>query len=149
MANTNQAIAQRMRATTEAFLQTWTGNWADGLKLNLALRAPECSHIILPSSVGWEPQTNASFASNVAKIASLITEATMTLEDYVGVPEERRAVARSSVKALTPVGPYKNEYVWFLTFDEAGEKIVKVVEFVASLAAKELLGKLEEGKYLE
>lgn len=73
----------------------------------------------------------------------------MTLEYYVGVPEERRAVARSSVKALTPVGPYKNEYVWFLTFDEAGEKIVKVVEFVDSLAAMEWLGKLKEGKYLE
>lgn len=52
------------------------------------------------------------------------------------------------MKAQSPVGSYENDYVWFLNFDEEGKKIVKIVEFVDGLAAKELLGKLKEGEYL-
>lgn len=73
----------------------------------------------------------------------------MTTNDYLAVPEDRRVVARSSVEAATPVGPYKNEYVWFLTFDDSGRKVVNVTEFVDALAAKELLGRLKESGYLD
>ncbi|CAK1365529.1 hypothetical protein CB0940_09966 [Cercospora beticola] len=149
MADTNENIARCMRVTTEAFLQTWTGNWVHALEANLALRAPECSHTILPSSLGRKNETNDVWASKFSKVMSLVTESTMTLEDYISVPAERRAVARSSVKAQSPVGSYENDYVWFLNFDEEGKKIVKIVEFVDGLAAKELLGKLKEGGYVE
>lgn len=71
------------------------------------------------------------------------------MDDYLAMPEERRAVARSSVEADTPVGPCKNEYVWFLDFDEDGKKIVKIVEFLDASAAKVLLGLLRGGGYVE
>lgn len=63
----------------------------------------------------------------------------MTMVDYVSNAAERRVVCLSSLKAKTPVGPYANEYVWFLTFDETGTKIVKIVEMLDGIAAKSLL----------
>jgi ketosteroid isomerase-like protein len=42
------------------------------------------------------------------------------------------------------VGPYKNEYVWFLRFDEEGKKITEIVEFLDSKAAAEILSKVQE-----
>jgi hypothetical protein len=42
------------------------------------------------------------------------------------------------------VGPYKNEYVWFLRFDESGEKITEIVEFLDSKAAAEILSRSNE-----
>ena len=55
----------------------------------------------------------------------------------------------TSLTANTPIGVYRNEYIWFFTFDEAGQKIVKIVEFLDSQAAKDLLSKLSEAGYLQ
>lgn len=79
MEDTGGTIARRMRATTEAFLQTWTGDWVDALEANLALRAPECSHTILPSSLGRKDESNVVWASKFSKVMSLITESTVCL----------------------------------------------------------------------
>lgn len=73
----------------------------------------------------------------------------MTIEDYMAVPSERRAVCRTSLSATTPVGPYSNEYVWFLKFDESGEKIVSIVEFFDSKAAAEVLARFREAGLLQ
>ena len=43
--------------------------------------------------------------------------------------------------ADTTVGDYKNEYVWFLSFDESGNKIVSITEFMDSAAAKDILSR--------
>ena len=53
----------------------------------------------------------------------------MTMNDYVADDESRRAVCRSSLECWTPVGTYVNEYVWFITFDESGQKFTDIVEF--------------------
>lgn len=67
----------------------------------------------------------------------------MTIHEYIGIPEEHRAVLRSSTEASTYVGPFLNEYVWFLKFDEAGEKIVDIIEFMDSSAVKDIFARLE------
>lgn len=68
----------------------------------------------------------------------------MTIDEYIGTPEERRAVVRSSLFANTPVGPYKNEYIWLLTFDESGQKIVNITEFMDTKAVADLRSRLAE-----
>lgn len=70
------------------------------------------------------------------------------MNDYMVVASERRVVCRSSMTANTPVGLLKNEYVWFLKFNEDGSKISSIVEFMDGIAAKSLLGKLSEAGYL-
>jgi ketosteroid isomerase-like protein len=65
----------------------------------------------------------------------------MTIKDYLAVPSERRVVCLTSLDSTTTVGPYKNEYVWFLRFDESGEKITEIVEFLDSKAAADILSR--------
>ena len=47
-----------------------------------------------------------------------------------------------TARADTVVGEYVNEYVWFLTFDEAGEKIVESKEFVDTIMNRDFFPKL-------
>lgn len=68
----------------------------------------------------------------------------MTIVNYMAVPSERRAVCLSSLSANTRAGPYSNEYVWFFDFDETGEKIVNIEEFMDSSAVKDLRSRLAE-----
>ena len=72
----------------------------------------------------------------------------MTIDDYLSVPSERRVVARSSMKATAKFGPFNNEYVWWLTFNETGEKIVKIEEFIDRKAAADLLAKARAEGYI-
>ena len=72
----------------------------------------------------------------------------MRIDDLLLVPDELKAVVRSSGTASTPVGPFSNEYVWFLTFDEAGKKVVDITEFFDTKAATDIISKLKDAGYL-
>lgn len=67
----------------------------------------------------------------------------MTINDFVAAPADRRAVCRSSMKAMTPAGKFENEYVWFFTFDESGKKITHIEEFLDSKATKEIRARFD------
>ena len=73
----------------------------------------------------------------------------ITLDDYLGVPDELRAVARCQMDAETPAGSFHNEYVWFFKFNDDGTKIVEVQEFLDRKAAEEILRKLTDAGLLE
>lgn len=68
----------------------------------------------------------------------------MTIDDYLGIPEERRAVVRSTMVADTHAGEYRNEYIWFFAFDETGEKIVKITEFMDTQAVADFRTKMKD-----
>jgi ketosteroid isomerase-like protein len=68
----------------------------------------------------------------------------MTIKEYLAVPAERRVICYTTLDSTSVVGPYKNEYVWFLRFDEEGKKITEIVEFLDSKAAAEILSKVQE-----
>lgn len=44
--------------------------------------------------------------------------------------ERKKIVMFISAHGDTPVGEYKNEYVWKMAFEEGGEKVCEWVEFV-------------------
>jgi len=73
----------------------------------------------------------------------------MTIEDYMAVPSECRAMCWSSVSATTPVGPSSNDRFCFLTFDDGGLEIASITEVVDSKAAKELLSRLVDAGLIE
>ena len=68
----------------------------------------------------------------------------MVIDDYVSAPEDRRAVCRSTMDSTTKVGPYHNEYIWILTFDDRGEKITSITEFLDTQAVADLRARLKE-----
>ena len=72
----------------------------------------------------------------------------MKIDDYLQVPNERRAMVRCQMDAQTPVGPFHNEYVWFFTFTEDGTKVTEITEFFDRKAAEDIVAKLKESGHL-
>lgn len=58
-------------------------------------------------------------------------------------PVQRSSAVHVLNNATSVIGPYENEYVFMLYFDESGEKIVRIVEMVDSKYASEFLGRAE------
>ncbi|KAK3116435.1 hypothetical protein LTR53_003228 [Teratosphaeriaceae sp. CCFEE 6253] len=141
-------LEANMRSTTEGFVYSFNGRWAPGA--TMAYRAPQCEHAMLPSTLGLgsNKKNNDEWAAHFKRLDGIVTDAKTTIHDYMAVASERRVVCRTSLVANTPVGPYKNDYVWFFTFDEGGEKIVSITEFLDSKAGAELLAKLTDAGLL-
>ncbi|TKA81681.1 hypothetical protein B0A55_01345 [Friedmanniomyces simplex] len=138
-----------MRATAEGFVHSFDGRWTPGA--TMSYRAPECEHAMLPSTLGLgtNKKNNDEWAAHFKRLDGIVTDAKTTVHEYLAVPSERRAVCRTSLDADTPVGRYRNDYVWFFTFDETGQKVVSITEFLDSKAGAELLGKLTEAGLLQ
>ncbi|KAK4955688.1 hypothetical protein LTR10_006627 [Elasticomyces elasticus] len=142
-------IETNMRATTEGFVHSFDGRWTPGA--TLSYRSPECKHAMLPSTLGLgtKEKNNDEWAAHFKRLDGIVTNAKTTIHDYLAIPNERRAVCRTSLTADTPVGSYANDYVWFFTFDEDGGKIVSITEFMDSKAGAEMLRKLTDAGLFE
>ncbi|KAK5118391.1 hypothetical protein LTR62_002905 [Meristemomyces frigidus] len=134
-------LANNMRATSEAFLQAWD-TWE--VESIMAIRAPECTHSMLPVNVGFDARTNAEFGAYLKTVGGFFTKSKMTMNDYVAVPAERRAVVRSTMLADAPWGEFRNEYVWFLRFTEDGLLVTEIIEFIDSLTTRDVKAKIIE-----
>lgn len=55
--------------------------------------------------------------------------------------EKRKVVLHVKTSANSPVGEYKNEYLWTLTMSEDGKLIEDIVEFADSASAVEFFRK--------
>lgn len=71
--SSSDQLATNMRATTEAFVHAFDGQWT--VEAAMAPRAPECEHTILPSSLGMPRRNNDEWAANFSRIAGLVREA--------------------------------------------------------------------------
>lgn len=70
------------------------------------------------------------------------------MHDYTVDIAQRKTVCWSSLAATTPIGPYTNEYVWFLTFDGTGTRITSITEFIDTKKAEEVRSALQEARLL-
>lgn len=70
----------------------------------------------------------------------------MEIHDYIVNLQERKVAVYSTLTATTSFGPFKNEYVWFLDFDQTGEKITRIKEFLDSQATNDLSSRLLEAE---
>lgn len=68
----------------------------------------------------------------------------MTAHKIVNDPEQHMAVVHATGAAETIVGPYRNEYAFFMTFNEDGSKVVRVEEFVDSAFSNGFFAKVQE-----
>lgn len=59
-------------------------------------------------------------------------------------PENHSAAVHASGIGESPVAEYKNEYAFFLEFNETGEKITRIEEFVDAAFSKSFLAKVKE-----
>lgn len=75
-------------------------------------------------------------------MATIFTSFNVTVNDVVEDAEANKIVMFVSARGDTPIGEYKNEYVWKMEFDEAGEKVEKWTEFVDVGMARDFYPKL-------
>ncbi|GAB7358487.1 hypothetical protein MBLNU230_g2551t1 [Neophaeotheca triangularis] len=142
----SSSMAAKMKQTADAFILSFEGDWE--LESVMKLRAPECKHTALPASLGQPTLNNDEWAAYFQTFAPLVKHCKMTIKDHTIDVEARRVACYSSMTSKTPVGPFVNEYAWFLTLDEKGEKLVDIKEMMDSVAVGEIRRKLVEGGHL-
>lgn len=100
--------------------------------------------MIVLESIGHPPHDNASYQQFFTSVLSHIEDFKLTVHDLLEDKEENKISMWMSSTANSAVGPFVGEYILILYFDEAGEKVTKLVEFVDSKAGTEFFVKLVE-----
>ncbi|KAJ9604944.1 hypothetical protein H2200_010333 [Cladophialophora chaetospira] len=113
----------------------------------MAIRTSDCTHRVLPSSLGQAPLDNDAFRRFVENLMLGIPKGfNFTIDEKTPLVDEsaRKVVVFAKSKAETVAGPYANEYIFVVTVDESGNKIAGVEEFVDATIVKDFLPKFEE-----
>lgn len=90
---------------------------------------------------------NATFRQYFGGMMPLFKSFVPTVHQLVEDEKANTIVIWCSSKAETVIGPYANEYVIVLHFNEAGDKVEKIIEFVDTEFSKTFFGRLRV--YLE
>lgn len=104
----------------------------------ISLRTPTCKRTFLPTSLNLPPQTNAASRAQLNGMKSVFANFHVTVTDIIegfstspdGAQQRKKIVLYVEATGQTPVGEYKNEYVWKLAFDEEGGKVDEWSEYV-------------------
>lgn len=80
---------------------------------------------------------------------SVFRNFTLTCHDVVEDVHGHRIVMYLTARADTDVGEYINEYVWFLDFDEVGDRIIGHKEFVDAIMNRDFWPKLASAMQLK
>lgn len=127
------------RQTAEAVVAAF--NVMDIEKI-MSFRSSSCMRHIVPASLGLEPQDNARFLAALQRLRPIFENFSLTINDVVEDQQARRICMWLSARADTAAGEYINEYMWTMDFDESGEKLIQVREFVDTVVNKEFWPKL-------
>lgn len=146
-----------MRATAGAWL-TGFKHW--NVEELVAPRADDCLHEIYPTTIGLPPSTNADFRAffeplksfqdtevrafslppTLRSLADVIEQ--VKIHAQVFDPEARSFWVHLDMWATTPIGPFHNEFVFMLFFNEQGDKIVRIREMMDSFYAKDFFARM-------
>lgn len=112
--------------------------------------APNFTQTLLPSSMNQPTRDLASFEKHAGMVTSIFSSfAMLPIPGQVyEAPEQNAVIAHCRMvgELKMGLGPWENECVIFLRFDEAGEKVVEHREFVDSARAALLREKLMGAK---
>ncbi|KAJ4344608.1 uncharacterized protein N0V89_012352, partial [Didymosphaeria variabile] len=139
-------MPSKERETTDALIRAFNTQDVDTI---IALRTPDCKRVFLPSSLNFPPQSNEAYRQNLTGMKSVFTSFELTIHDIVeGVSQDEQGIERrkivvfTSARGDTPVGEYRNEYVWKMGFEEGGQRVSEWVEYVDAGMAKDFAQKL-------
>jgi ketosteroid isomerase-like protein len=90
------------------------------------------------------PQDNAVYEKSLHSLKTVFQNFNLDVHEVIEDVEARKVVMWLSARADTAAGEYVNEYMWVLEFDESGEKVVEVKEFVDTVMQREFWPKLQE-----
>ncbi|KAH9943287.1 uncharacterized protein BXZ73DRAFT_97337 [Epithele typhae] len=96
----------------------------------LACRTEDCIQQILPRSLNRPPMDNTTYRTFFGGVMPYFKNFTPEIDDIVEDERANKVVIWCHSTADTAVGPYKNEYMLTLHFNEEGDKVTKLYEFV-------------------
>ena len=131
----------QQRQTAEKLVASFN---AMDLPAIFAIRSPECMRQILPKSLDIAPQNNDTFTRSLQFLLPVFRNFSLTQHDIIEDLEARKIVLWLTARADTAAGEYRNEYIWILTFDESGNKVVDSKEYVDAIVNKEFFPKLSQ-----
>ncbi|KAL9115341.1 MAG: hypothetical protein Q9227_000662 [Pyrenula ochraceoflavens] len=141
--------------TTHAFLDSF--HYLDEAA-NLSLRTPNCRHIMAPTSLNIPEMNNERFVSHIQSIKPLFSTFPVKAKEIFANDAASRQVtvwATSEPTFLEDVKDseepitdwkYRGEYMFVLCFDESGEKIEQVVEFLDSATVEKVRALMQRAK---
>jgi hypothetical protein len=112
----------------------------------IAMRTPDCERVFLPSSLKYPPQSNDYFRQNLTAISQIFTSFKIVVDEVIeGFASDgyARIIMYVSAFGESPVGEYRNQYVWKMGFTDNGQLIRKWSEFVDVGIAQEFYPKLK------
>ncbi|CAG9947783.1 unnamed protein product [Clonostachys rosea f. rosea IK726] len=130
-----------LQRTATTFIDCCNKHTVDAI---LSLRADNCKHTHLPSSLDIGTYNNAEYGAFYGRFANMMKDCTCWIVDdkeMVVDVESRKVVMHAKNKGNTPLGEYENEYMWILTMTGDGKMIEEIVEFCDSAKAIELMKK--------
>ena len=138
-----QKAPSKERQTADKLVAAYNAMDVDTL---IALRTPECQRVFLPASLKYPPQSNAFFKQNLTAISQIFTSFKIVVDDVIeGFASDgyARIIMYVSAFGESPVGEYRNQYVWKMGFTDDGELIREWSEFVDVGMAQEFYPKLK------
>ncbi|KAM0249348.1 hypothetical protein ACHAQJ_009109 [Trichoderma viride] len=130
----------QLLSTANAFISAYN-KWT--VSDILSIRSPTCIHRVIP---GKRPdRNNAEFGAFFEGILPSLRN--FRLHEVAASPfvvdvEARRVMMHLTSTAETDIGPYNNEYIFWLTISEDGEKVDEIVEFLDSFYTAGFLERL-------
>jgi len=120
-------MPSKQRQTADAIAVAFSSMDIPTLMLH---RTPTCTRNFLPASLGYPFQTNEQYEAQLTTMATIFTSFKVTVNDVIEDSEAKKIVMFVSARGDTPIGEYRNEYVWKMEFDQEGEKVDRWTEFV-------------------
>jgi hypothetical protein len=136
------SLRQNILETIEAYITGFNTNTPEG---TIVRRSPTCTHRFLPPSPDQPLRTNAEYRDFISpNFAFMRNFHLKLLEGQPPIIDEqaRKAVIHLTSTADSPVGEYRNSYVFTFGFSEDGKEIEEVLEFVDAKTLGEFVPKL-------
>lgn len=115
------------RQTAEAVVDAFNRMDIDAI---ISYRSDDCMRHILPSTLGHPPTNNEKYRASLERLIKIFRNFSLTINDVIEDSESKRICMYLRARADTLAGEYINEYMWTLSFNESGTKIIEVKEFV-------------------
>lgn len=123
-------MPSKERQTANKLVAAYNATDVDAI---IALRTADCQRVFLPSSLQYASQSNTAFRQNLAAMAEVFTSFKIVVDDVVeGVSDDgaNKIVVYISAFGKSPVGEYRNQYIWKMGFTDDGALIREWSEFV-------------------
>ncbi|KAK4962591.1 hypothetical protein LTR10_000217 [Elasticomyces elasticus] len=128
----DQPTFSNQKATVHALFDALNAKDIDGV---IAVRTPECLHIVTPGSLLGETRTNDEHRAWMRKTMAMLGGQFFTTtigREVHDVSQHEAAVHAHAVSPKKPAGKFKVDFILFVKFTEDGTRITEVLEVITS-----------------